>query len=399
MLNMQQHPSAIARLRSQLAAGHIANLSDFWRDAASLNVPLVTPVDGAKDERDVTFLWRARHPLQGVYLRLNRVTDKEHVAKGMMTALPATDIWTLTLRLPASYCGSYSLVEIPPGTPAETIAQSGGRFATLVGHADPLNKTPGINVRGSTQESVLALDKAPAQSEWRGGSPSGQLLTSARTLAGESRRVRLYLPDVDVSQPLGLVVLPDGETWFDHLGVCAAIDAAINNGRIVPVAVLGIDNIDEHERTARRAQRADKGYRRPVVADDPRRTPAAAVGRPFAHRAGRTEPRRGQRAHGRSLRTGNVRAGAQPLPFDVVDARGCQPAKRVQRNRYVMGERTSAFCPAAGCAHPPVRGIAGRFDGTPRSAAASAVAYRWRRQPLRNVYRGSRLRMVARRTD
>ncbi|EKK5503995.1 esterase family protein [Enterobacter hormaechei subsp. xiangfangensis] len=250
MLNMQQHPSAISRLRSQLAAGHIANLSDFWRDAESLNVPLVTPVDGAKDERDVTFLWRARHPLQGVYLRLNRVTDKEHVAKGMMTALPATDIWTLTLRLPASYCGSYSLVEIPPGTPAETIAQSGGRFATLVGHADPLNKTPGINVRGSTQESVLALDKAPAQSEWRGGSPSGQLLTSARTLAGESRRVRLYLPDVDVSQPLGLVVLPDGETWFDHLGVCAAIDAAINNGRIVPVAVLGIDNIDEHERTA-----------------------------------------------------------------------------------------------------------------------------------------------------
>lgn len=124
-----------------------------------------------------------RAPLQGVYLRLNRVTDKEHVAKGMMTALPATDIWTLTLRLPASYCGSYSLVEIP-GTPAETIAQSGGRFATLVGHVDPLNKTPGINVRGSTQESVLALDKAPAQSEWRGGSPSGQLLTSARTRRG-----------------------------------------------------------------------------------------------------------------------------------------------------------------------------------------------------------------------
>ncbi len=74
----------------------------------------MTPVEGAKDEREVTFLWRARHPLQGVYLRLNRVTDKEHVAKGMMTALPATDIWTLTLRLPASYCGSYSLVEIPP---------------------------------------------------------------------------------------------------------------------------------------------------------------------------------------------------------------------------------------------------------------------------------------------
>lgn len=46
----------------------------------------------------------------------------------MMSALPETDIWTLTLRLPASYCGSYSLLEIPPGTTAETIALSGGRF-------------------------------------------------------------------------------------------------------------------------------------------------------------------------------------------------------------------------------------------------------------------------------
>ncbi|MXE01475.1 DUF3327 domain-containing protein, partial [Escherichia coli] len=64
----------------------------------------MTPVEGAEDEREVTFLWRARHPLQGDYLRLNRVTDKEHVEKGMMSALRATDIWTLTLRLPASYC-------------------------------------------------------------------------------------------------------------------------------------------------------------------------------------------------------------------------------------------------------------------------------------------------------
>ena len=164
---------------------------------------------------------------------------------------------------------------------------------------------------------MLALDKAPAQSEWRGGSPSGQLLTSARTLAGESRRVRLYLPDVDVSQPLGLVVLPDGETWFDHLGVCAAIDAAINNGRIVPVAVLGIDNIDEHERTAILGGRSEliKDIAGQLLPTIPRRTPAAAVGRPFAHRAGRTEPRRGQRAHGRSLRTGNVRGWRSATPL------------------------------------------------------------------------------------
>ncbi|EAX7087243.1 esterase family protein [Salmonella enterica] len=239
------------RLRRQLAAGSQVDASHFWREANSLALPLVTAINDADDEREVTFLWRAASPLRGVYVRLNRVTDKDNVAKGMMTQLPTTDIWHLTLRLPASYCGSYTMVEIPPETPDETVLQLGSRFASLVGKADPLNNTPGINVRGNAQESVLALDHAPAQEEWSGcRAYAGQLFTSEHRLAGQRRRVRLYLPDVPVVQPLGLLVLTDGEIWFDHLGVSAAIDAAIRSGRIAPVAVLGIDNINARERVA-----------------------------------------------------------------------------------------------------------------------------------------------------
>ncbi|VDY39194.1 enterochelin esterase [Salmonella enterica subsp. enterica serovar Daytona] len=135
------------RLRRQLAAGSQVDASHFWREANSLALPLVTAINDADDEREVTFLWRAASPLRGVYVRLNRVTDKDNVAKGMMTQLPTTDIWHLTLRLPASYCGSYTMVEIPPETPDETVLQLGSRFASLVGKADPLNSTPGINVR------------------------------------------------------------------------------------------------------------------------------------------------------------------------------------------------------------------------------------------------------------
>ncbi|EED3672098.1 esterase family protein [Salmonella enterica subsp. enterica serovar Muenchen] len=239
------------RLRRQLAAGSQVDASHFWREANSLALPLVTAINGADDEREVTFLWRAASPLRGVYVRLNRVTDKDNVAKGMMTQLPTTDIWHLTLRLPASYCGSYTMVEIPPETPGETVLQLGSRFASLVGKADPLNSAPGINVRGNAQESVLALDHAPAQEEWSGcRAYAGQLFTSEHRLAGQRRRVRLYLPDVPVVQPLGLLVLTDGEIWFDHLGVSAAIDAAIRSGRIAPVTVLGIDNINARERIA-----------------------------------------------------------------------------------------------------------------------------------------------------
>ena len=180
---------------------------------------------------------------------------------------------------------------------------------------------------------MLTLDKAPALSEWNGGFHTGQLLTSMRIIAGKSRQVRLYIPDVDISQPLGLVVLPDGETWFDHLGVCAAIDAAINNGRIVPVAVLGIDNINEHERTE------ILGGRSKLIKDIAGHLlPMIRAEQPFAHSAGRAEPRRDQCANGGSLRTGNVRSGAQPLSFNVVDARKNQSTRLVQRNRYLMGE-------------------------------------------------------------
>lgn len=239
------------RLRRQLAAGSQVDASHFWRAVNSLALPLVTAINGADDEREVTFLWRAASPLRGVYVRLNRVTDKDNVAKGMMTQLPTTDIWHLTLRLPASYCGSYTMVEIPPETPDETVLQLGSRFASLAGKADPLNSAPGINVRGNAQESVLALDHAPAQEEWSGcRAYAGQLFTSEHRLAGQRRRVRLYLPDVPVVQPLGLLVLTDGEIWFDHLGVSAAIDAAIRSGRIAPVAVLGVDNINARERVA-----------------------------------------------------------------------------------------------------------------------------------------------------
>ncbi|SUF31292.1 enterochelin esterase [Salmonella enterica] len=230
----------------------------------------------------------------GVYVRLNRVTDKDNVAKGMMTQLPTTDIWHLTLRLPASYCGSYTMVEIPPETPDETVLQLGSRFASLVGKADPLNSTPGINVRGNAQESVLALDHAPAQEEWSGcRAYAGQLFTSEHRLAGQRRRVRLYLPDVPVVQPLGLLVLTDGEIWFDHLGVSAAIDAAIRSGRIAPVAVLGVDNINARERVA------ILGGRRELVLDIAERLlptlrakiPGTTVGGPYTNGAGRAKPR------------------------------------------------------------------------------------------------------------
>ncbi|WP_312229132.1 alpha/beta hydrolase-fold protein [Pseudescherichia sp.] len=242
-------PGAIARIHAQLAAGAASDVSQFWRDVALVRVPLSAAVKGDSNQREVTFLWRSAEPLQGVYVRLNRITDKKSVAKGLMTPLPASDVWFLTLRLPASYCGSYTIVEIPDGTGSEQIAQLGSRFSPLSGQADPLNPAVGINVRG-LEESLLALDRAPHQREWATQSAPvrGTLSSSFSRVAGHQRRIRLYLPDVPVSEPLGLLVVPDAEIWFERLGLPAAIDHGISSGRLGPLAVLGVDNLDGSDR-------------------------------------------------------------------------------------------------------------------------------------------------------
>lgn len=88
------------------------DIANFWHYLESATLPVITK-STTTENREVTFLWRSEKALQGVYLRLNRVTDKKDVKKGLMTHIPSTDIWMLTLVLPASYRGSYSFIEIP----------------------------------------------------------------------------------------------------------------------------------------------------------------------------------------------------------------------------------------------------------------------------------------------
>ncbi|EOU9832516.1 TPA: DUF3327 domain-containing protein, partial [Escherichia coli] len=72
------------------------DIANFWHYLESATLPVITK-STTTENREVTFLWRSEKALQGVYLRLNRVTDKKDVKKGLMTHIPSTDIWMLTL--------------------------------------------------------------------------------------------------------------------------------------------------------------------------------------------------------------------------------------------------------------------------------------------------------------
>ncbi|MBE6477757.1 MAG: DUF3327 domain-containing protein [Propionibacteriaceae bacterium] len=242
---------APSRVRAWLSASGSRTGGSPWHDVRAAGTPLVTAAPHHPDLRSVTFVWRSGAELDGVHLQLNRVTDKSDARKGLMTRV-GEDAWALTLLLPATYRGSYTFSEIPRGMLAECLPRLGTRWSGLENHSDPFNTAPRLHGRGTLEASVLALDQAPAQDEWAGSvaRPAGHLFCDSRVVAGRERRVRLYLPPVDRSRPLGLLVVTDAEVWLDRMGLLGAIDSATESGRIRPFAVLGIDNLDIPDRIA-----------------------------------------------------------------------------------------------------------------------------------------------------
>lgn len=219
----------------------------FWHDVDLVGTPLIRPGSANESERGVAFLWRASDELGGVYLSLNRVTDKERVERGMLQHVQGTDIWWVELRLPASLRASYRFFEIPQDTSAETVRQLGYRLPPLPAALDPYNHSQ--SVRGA---SVVALDQAPGQREWQGiaRDMQGAVMDFYPFLAGRERRVRLYLPAIETTQPLPLLVLPDSETWLDGIKLLPALEHAMESGRLPPLALVGIDNHDIPDRVS-----------------------------------------------------------------------------------------------------------------------------------------------------
>lgn len=243
---------SVSRLVAQLHDARPFDGAAFWQQVESLGTPLVMAVAGNDQEREATFLWRSAKPLQGVYLGLNRVTDKDNWRSGLMTQVPGSDLWWLSLRLPADHRGSYRFTEVPLDAQAQVVARLGWRGAPLPAWPDPFNRLPGINGGGIGQASVVAMDRAPGQPEWAHSpvAPRGSILASSAVVADRERRIRLYLPDLPTDTALGLLVLPDAEAWIDRMHLPSALDKAVDSGRIAPFAVLGIDNLDVSDRAA-----------------------------------------------------------------------------------------------------------------------------------------------------
>ena len=219
-------PRLIALAR-KVKAGNRAALKLFWEEVQG-KTPLVEPVPGDDQLRRVTFLWRGGAEASEVRLDGNLPPDSQDAP---LQRLANTDVWFLTLRLPATARFTYGFKR--PGK------------RQIV---DPLNP---LRFRSS---SFAELPAAPPQS-WiaiQPDVPKGTLRQEKLRSENlkEERSVSIYTPPGydPKNGSYGLLVLFDGQDYRGPMPIPTILDNLVAAKKIRPLVAILVDNQSEESR-------------------------------------------------------------------------------------------------------------------------------------------------------
>ncbi len=216
--------------------------------------PLITDdPDGSGTDR--IFTWVSNEAKASrVLLWINGLFDHTRVEDSEMTRLEGSDLWTISLLLPATWRGSYRIgVWAGPGEAPWRLAEDrmGVRRAALdLGCSDPRG-TEEIHGTGGATFSVATGPAAPPR-PWpivsvpAGAHPRVDLVDLGPQVGGgTSERVWVHRPPVGaLGGPTPLLVLFDGQVWNEQLRLPDLLDAMIRAGRLAPLHVAMLDSHD-----------------------------------------------------------------------------------------------------------------------------------------------------------
>ena len=244
----------LEQLRKELEAGKTESLVRFWEDVKELGTPLVEEIEGDSEHRLVTFLWQGSSELVSVAL----VSLMTKPGNFLMTHMPGTDIWYVTLRLPSDLRSTYQffpndLLVLPDKDAGSSEnyylpdPYNPNTFAFYDEKEDPT----GVKLT----RSVLELPHAPAQ-PWikpQKGVPQGKVhlhQLPSRFLQNE-RRVWVYSPanyTSGLGKPLPLVVLFDGWAYAKLMPTFTILDNLIAAQIIPPTVLVLPESLDSDTR-------------------------------------------------------------------------------------------------------------------------------------------------------
>lgn len=186
-----------------------------------------------------------------VVLWTNPVFDHREVSRAEFIRLPDSDLWTISLRLPAALRASYRIGIWRQQDPPPWRTASGRREVILAAMATAtIDPAGGETIRGSWGEpsSIAAGPRAPVE-PWRGlpSRPVASRVDEVR-LSGEERGW-VYSPGPDANGT-PLLVLFDGQVWLG-LGLQRILDSLIGAGLLPPLHVALLDSGSHDQRWAR----------------------------------------------------------------------------------------------------------------------------------------------------
>ncbi len=224
--NRLDSPRLIALAR-KVNAGNRAALKLFWEEVQG-KTPLVEPVPGDDQLRRVTFLWRGGAEASEVRFDAQILPDAQGAP---LLRLGNTDVWFLTVRLPATARFTYGF-------------KRPGKRQLF----DPLNP---LRFRSS---SFAELPAAPPQS-WIGiqpDVPKGTLWHEKLRSENlkEERSVSIYTPPGydPKSGSYGLLVLFDGQDYRGPMPIPTILDNLVAAKKIHPLVAILVDNQSEESR-------------------------------------------------------------------------------------------------------------------------------------------------------
>ena len=233
----------IQALRRQVASG--SDTAGFWREVAAEGTPLIEPLGTDGKYSLVTFLWRATYDTRNVFVRgpLNLPTLR--LSDYAMRHLENTDVWYLTLKIPAGARFSYRL------SPNDPLVFDGPRTSqrAVTSQADPLNPHRwSCDYEGSAYacSSYVEMPGAPPR-DWfvkKPGVPEGKVETTQfhSEIEKLDRTIAVYTPAMyePKGAPHRLLVVFDGDDHVEpDFALPTTLDSLIAASKIPPtVAVL-----------------------------------------------------------------------------------------------------------------------------------------------------------------
>lgn len=232
----------LARLLEHVRADEPSTLRAFWDSITAWGTPLMDV--RAQDPSRVLaqFVYRG-DTIRNVVLE-NGVNGWDYMMN-QLERLPGTDIWHMTVSVPADVRLGYVFRANDDLIPWHLEPDQAKRWASNT--ADPFN--PGLDTAQGRRSILVGPEAEPdTLSRPKPGVATGTIedLELESRAYGRSRSFSVYLPPTSSPEGLGLVVIFDGPVYRRTIRVPAILDNLLGSHSIEPVAAVFVSQVDRN---------------------------------------------------------------------------------------------------------------------------------------------------------